>query len=168
MTNCSFSLFQASLTHFSSKLACGVANFGIAHWPSFLQNTAAHRRAARRLEYGDETDPRIREFLERISPLNNASKITIPLSIAHGETDSRVTVEEALRMQDIVSRNGVYTELMVCEKEGHGKSPTKIPYDKQFRTQYPGFKQKSVIEFTNAAKLHFLERFLLSKAQPAL
>jgi len=82
--------------------------------------------------------------------LNNASKITIPLSIAHGETDSRVTVEEALRMQDIVSRNGVYTELMVCEKEGHG------------------FKQKSVIEFTNAAKLHFLERFLLSKAQPAL
>ncbi|KIM86274.1 hypothetical protein PILCRDRAFT_321523 [Piloderma croceum F 1598] len=50
-------MVYASLTHFSSKLACGVANFGIAHWPSFLQNTASHRRAARRLEYGDETDP---------------------------------------------------------------------------------------------------------------
>jgi hypothetical protein len=28
---------------------------------------------------------------------------------------------------------------------------------------HPGFKQKSVIEFTNAAKLHFLERYLLAK-----
>jgi len=140
----------ASLTHFSSKLACGVANFGIAHWPSFLQNTAAHRRAARRWEYGDETDPRIREFLERISPLNNASKISVPLSIAHGETDSRVTIEEAIKMYEIVSRNGVHTELMICEKEGHG------------------FKQKSVIEFTNAAKLHFLERFLFNNAKSSL
>jgi dipeptidyl aminopeptidase/acylaminoacyl peptidase len=119
-------LIQASLTHFSSKLTCGVANFGIAHWPSFLQNTAPHRRAARRLEYGDETDPKIREFLEKISPLNNASKISVPLSIAHGETDSRVTVEEAIRMREIVSKAGVYTELMVCKKEGHGKPPLVI------------------------------------------
>jgi hypothetical protein len=29
-------------------------------------------------------------FLERISPLNNVEKITVPLSIAHGEEDSRV------------------------------------------------------------------------------
>ncbi|EGO01081.1 hypothetical protein SERLA73DRAFT_72051 [Serpula lacrymans var. lacrymans S7.3] len=109
----------ASLIHFSSKLTCGVANFGIAHWPSFLQNTAAVRRAARRREYGDETIPEIREFLERISPLNNASKITVPLSIAHGDKDSRVTVEEAIRMWEIVSEN-VHAELMVCEQEGHG------------------------------------------------
>ena len=121
---------QASLTHFSSKLACGVANFGIAHWPSFLQNTASHRRAARRLEYGDETDPQIREFLERISPLNNAFKISAPLSIAHGETDSRVTVEEAIRMHDIVSKGGVSTELMICEKEGHGKESISCYYSK--------------------------------------
>jgi dipeptidyl aminopeptidase/acylaminoacyl peptidase len=130
LTSHSSALFQASLTHFSSKLACGVANFGIAHWPSFLQNTAAHRRAARRLEYGDETDPKIREFLERISPLNHAFKISAPLSIAHGETDSRVTVEEAIRMQDIVSKGGVYTELMVCEKEGHGKESISCHYSK--------------------------------------
>jgi hypothetical protein len=109
LTSHSSALPKASLIHFSSKLACG-----IAHWPSFLQNTASHRRAARRLEYGDETDPKIREFLERISPLNNASKISAPLSIAHRETDSCVTVEEAIRMHDIVSNGG--TELMICGK----------------------------------------------------
>ncbi|KAG2358179.1 alpha beta-hydrolase [Suillus spraguei] len=133
----------ATLTHYSSKLACGIENFGIVHWPSFLENTADVRRAARRREYGDETIPEIREFLDRISPINNTSKITVPLLITHGENDSRVTVHEAISMYKIVSKN-VHTELIICEMEGHG------------------YKQKSVIEFTNAANILFLERYLLS------
>jgi dipeptidyl aminopeptidase/acylaminoacyl peptidase len=69
----------------------------------------------------------VRAFLERISPLNNAEKITVPLSIAHGEEDSRVPVGEALRMWDIASKR-IYMELMVCELEGHGtSSATKRP-----------------------------------------
>ncbi|KAH7911501.1 Alpha/Beta hydrolase protein [Hygrophoropsis aurantiaca] len=135
----------ASLTFYSSKLMCGIANFGISHWPTFLQNTAAVRRANRRREYGDETIPEIKEFLERISPINNASKITVPLLITHGETDSRVTVDEAVNMYRIVSKN-VPTELVICEMEGHG------------------YKQKSVIEYTNAAAILFLERYLVAKA----
>jgi dipeptidyl aminopeptidase/acylaminoacyl peptidase len=103
----------------SSKLTCGLANFGIAHWPSFLEHTADRRRDQRRREYGNETDPEVRAFLGRISPLNNADKIAVPLSIAHGEEDSRVPAGEALRMWDIVS-DRVYMELMVCELEGHG------------------------------------------------
>jgi dipeptidyl aminopeptidase/acylaminoacyl peptidase len=105
--------------HFSSKLSCGLANFGIANWLSFLEHTADRRRDQRRQEYGDERDPKVRAFLERISPLNNAEKIAVPLSIAHGEEDSRVPVGEALRMWDITSER-VYMELMVCELEGHG------------------------------------------------
>ncbi|KAH7925324.1 alpha/beta-hydrolase [Leucogyrophana mollusca] len=135
----------ASLSQYSHKIACGNANFGIAHWPSFLQNTAAVRRANRRREYGDETIPEIREFLERISPVNNASKIAVPLLITHGETDTRVTVHEAVNMYSIISKN-VHSELVICEMEGHG------------------YKQKSVIEYTNAAAILFLERFLLKKA----
>jgi len=135
----------ACLVHFSPKLTCGLANFGIAHWPSFLERTAAHRRDNRRKEYGDESDPVERAMLERISPLNRANEIAVPLQIAHGETDSRVPIEEALSMYDTV-RARVHTELMVCEKEGHG------------------FKQKSVIEFTNAAKVSFLERFLFKRS----
>ncbi len=117
--------YKASLVHFSSKLTCGLANFGIAHWPSFLENTADRRRDQRRREYGDESDPDVRAFLERISPLNNAEKISVPLSIAHGDEDSRVPVDEALRMWDIASKK-VYMELMVCELEGHGTSLWQI------------------------------------------
>lgn len=120
------------------------------------------------MKYGDETIPEIREFLDRISPINNASKITVPLSIAHGETDVRVPIGEAIKMWDIVSKNGVYTELMVCEKEGHGRSDMFFPCSSTEDVQHPGFKQKSVIEFVNAAKIHFLERFLFSNTKSGL
>ncbi|KAJ7272993.1 Alpha/Beta hydrolase protein [Mycena rebaudengoi] len=110
----------ACLIHFPTKFACGLANFPIAHWPSFLENTAPVRRAHRRGEYGDERIPEIRAFLEKISPINRTSEIAVPLQIAHGDTDSRVTVDQAIRMWQTVLKNGVHAELMVCEKEGHG------------------------------------------------
>ncbi|KAF7305220.1 hypothetical protein MKEN_01237200 [Mycena kentingensis (nom. inval.)] len=58
----------ASLIHFPTRFACGLANFPIAHWPSFLENTAPSRANHRRGKYGDERIPEIRAFLERISP----------------------------------------------------------------------------------------------------
>ncbi|KIJ63640.1 hypothetical protein HYDPIDRAFT_113136 [Hydnomerulius pinastri MD-312] len=137
----------ATLTHYSAKLKCGVANFGIANWVTFLENTAPVRRAVRRLEYGDETDPEVRAFLEGIAPLKNAAKIKVPLFITHGETDTRVTVHEAVSMYKIVrDTEGGEAQMVICEKEGHG------------------YKQKSVIEYVNAATIHYLKRFLLSEA----
>ena len=63
----------------------------------------------------------IREFLEKISPVNNANKIAVPLSIAHGENDSRVPIEQAVKMWSIVKSKWIPSELIVCEKEGHGE-----------------------------------------------
>ncbi|KAF8579006.1 alpha/beta-hydrolase [Ramaria rubella] len=110
----------ACLVHFSSQLKCGLATCPIGDWNAFLSNTAKFRQANRRREYGDETDPNIREFLERISPLNHAEKVAVPLLTSHGENDTRVPVEEAIKMWDMVKRNGIHSELIVAEKEGHG------------------------------------------------
>ncbi|KAF7323263.1 hypothetical protein HMN09_00107100 [Mycena chlorophos] len=140
----------ATLIHYPTRWACGVANFPIAHWPSFLEKTAPSRANHRRGKYGDERIPEIREFLERISPINRAAEIKSPLQLAHGESDSRVPVDQAIRMWKTVTESGVYTELMTCAKEGHG------------------FRQKSVIEFVNAAKLHFIERYLVPEGKPSL
>ncbi|KAJ7118865.1 Alpha/Beta hydrolase protein [Mycena epipterygia] len=111
----------ACLIHFPTKFACGLANFPITHWTSFLENTAPSRQAHRRGEYGDERIPEIRAFFEKISPIKRASEISVPLQIAHGDTDSRVPVDQAIRMWQTVLKSGVHCELMVCEKEGHGK-----------------------------------------------
>jgi dipeptidyl aminopeptidase/acylaminoacyl peptidase len=147
------------MIHFPTRFACGLANFPVAHWPSFLENTAPVRRAHRRGEYGDERIPEIREFLEKISPINRTSEIKAPLQIAHGDTDSRIPVDQAIRMWQTVLKSGVHCELMVCEKEGHGEHKVD-PFTGLVWKIPAGFKQKSVIEYTNAAKLHFLERFL--------
>jgi pimeloyl-ACP methyl ester carboxylesterase len=188
---------QACLTLFSHRLACGLANFGIAHWPSFLRRTAPHRRDHRRREYGacarslvrvcagadcapyrnlpvspsagDERTPNGLALLERLSPLNAAASIAVPLSIAHGAADSRVTVDEALEMFAAVRAAGVHAELMVCDGEGHGAQFFYISislgsfFSRVDESVAEGFKQKSVIEFTNAAKIRFLERFLLGR-----
>lgn len=79
------------------------------------------RQDHRRKEYGDETDPEVLKFLEKISPANNAHKITVPLSIVHGDKDSRVPVDEAYLMWQTVKKNGVHAELSVAETEGHGE-----------------------------------------------
>ncbi len=41
-----------------------------------MENTSDYRRDNRRAEYGDERIPEMRSFLESISPLNNADRIT--------------------------------------------------------------------------------------------
>jgi len=37
-----------------------------------------------RVEYGDERDPKIREYLEKTAPLNNSEKIRKPVFAAVG------------------------------------------------------------------------------------
>jgi fermentation-respiration switch protein FrsA (DUF1100 family) len=122
------------------------------------------RRANRRLEYGDESNPTIRAFLERISPLNNADQISIPLFITHGETDTRVTVHEAVSMYKIVrDKPGGQAQLVICEKEGHGKCFFMMCVLWLTTSRWVlGYKQKSVIEYVNAATIDYLKRFLLS------
>ena len=72
------------------------------------------------MEYGDETDVEVRAFLERISPVNNADKITVPLWISHGDNDTRVPFEQAYFMHDSLVKRGVYSELLAGVREGHG------------------------------------------------
>jgi dipeptidyl aminopeptidase/acylaminoacyl peptidase len=73
----------------------------------------------RRGEYGDERDPKIREFLERIAPLNHASKLRQPLFIAHGQNDTRVPLQQAEQMAAAVEKNGKPVWFLVVKDEGH-------------------------------------------------
>ena len=85
----------ASAVHFSDRLRAAVDNVGISNFVTFLENTQDYRRDLRRVEYGDERDPAMRAYLEKISPLNNADKIDIPMFIVQGENDPRVPVTES-------------------------------------------------------------------------
>jgi dipeptidyl aminopeptidase/acylaminoacyl peptidase len=110
----------ASLVHFSARLRCGIDIVGVSNWVTFLENTADYRRDARRAEYGDERIPEMREFLESISPLNNAERITSRLMVVQGANDPRVPVNESRQLVERVRDNGLDVSYMEGANEGHG------------------------------------------------
>ena len=133
----------AVATRYSDRIRCSVPVVGISNLRTFLENTQGYRRDLRRVEYGDERDPRMREFLERIAPLNRAGDITKPIFIVHGRNDPRVPVSESEQIVGAVRANRVPAWYLVAENEGHG------------------FKRKSNRSFQLYATVAFVKTFLL-------
>lgn len=110
----------AAMTHYNDKLAGGADTVGISNFITFLEATAEYRRDLRRPEYGDERDPEMRAFLQKISPLTNASKITKPMLVIQGFNDPRVPVGEAEQMVAAIRKNGGDVGYVLAMDEGHG------------------------------------------------
>jgi len=115
-------LVLASLVHYSERLAAGISMMGISHFLTYLKNTAPERLRDRRQEYGDERDPEMRAFLERISPLTQVARIQRPLYLVHGRHDPRVPASEAEQMAAALQAQGQTVWLAIFEDEGHGIS----------------------------------------------
>lgn len=110
----------AAAVHYSDRLAAAAEIVGISNFVTFLENTESYRRDLRRPEYGDERDPEMRAFLERISPSNHAHRIQVPLLVAQGQNDPRVPVTEAEQIVRAVRENGRDVWYMNALNEGHG------------------------------------------------
>ncbi len=132
----------ASLTHFPDRIKAGIDIVGIANYITFLENTAPYRQDLRRAEYGDERDPKMREFFQRINPTSNASKISSALLVAHGKNDPRVPFSEAEQIASVVRslRRPVWT--VFAENEGHG------------------FDKKNNVDYLRAVEILFLKQHL--------
>jgi len=110
----------ASSVHYSDRLKAAVDIVGISSFVTFLENTQDYRRDLRRVEYGDERDPAMRAHLEKISPLNNVEKISVPMFVVQGENDPRVPVTEATQMVAALREQGNTAWYMNALNEGHG------------------------------------------------
>jgi dipeptidyl aminopeptidase/acylaminoacyl peptidase len=136
----------ASMIHFAERLRAGIDVVGISNFVTFLENTQDYRRDARRVEYGDERDPEMRAFLERISPTARAAEIRAPLLIAQGQNDPRVPASESEQMVATIREHGGTVWYFLALDEGHGFAR------KQNRDQF------------EAATALFLEKYLLGRA----
>lgn len=135
----------AVATHYADHIAGAIDVVGISNFLTFLKNTESYRRDLRRVEYGDERDPAMREFLERISPLTHAAKITKPLFVVQGRNDPRVPYTEAEQIVAKVRENGTPVWYLRAENEGHG------------------FARKENADFEFYATVMFLRRTLLGE-----
>ncbi len=105
--------------------------------------TLLRARPDRRAEYGDERDPEMRAFFERIAPLNNADKITKPLFILVGKNDPNTPPGESEQMLKAVKKSGTPVWYMMANDEGHG------------------YVKKRNLDFATYATLLFVRQYLL-------
>jgi dipeptidyl aminopeptidase/acylaminoacyl peptidase len=110
----------AAATQFDDRIRGSLSVVGISNFVTFLENTEDYRRDLRRVEYGDERDPAMREFLLGISPMNHAHGITKPLFVVQGRNDPRVPYTEAEQMVATVRGKGGPVWYLLAEDEGHG------------------------------------------------
>ena len=110
----------ASMVHYSDRLKCGIETVGISNFVTFLEKTQGYRRELRREEYGDERDPKMRAFLQSISPLNRVSKIARPMLIGQGLNDPRVPAYESEQIVAELESNDIPVWYILANNEGHG------------------------------------------------
>lgn len=137
----------ASLMHYSDRIRAGIDVVGISNFGTFLKNTESYRRDLRRVEYGDERDPKMVETFERISPLNHADRITSKLFVAQGRNDPRVPYTEAEQIVKAVRANGQPVWYLLYADEGHG------------------FRKKSNNDYFGAASILFWQQNLLNEGR---
>jgi dipeptidyl aminopeptidase/acylaminoacyl peptidase len=105
---------------YNDKICCSLPIVGPSNLVTLLEHTEAYRRDLRRVEYGDERDPKMREYLEKTAPLNNSEKIRKPVFAAVGKNDPRVPWTESQQMMDKLKGNGITTWFLMANDEGHG------------------------------------------------
>ncbi len=115
----------AVATNYNDRICCSVDVVGPSNLVTFLEHTSGYRRDLRRVEYGDERDPKMRAYLESIAPANKAQNITKPLFVVAGANDPRVPASESQQMVDIVRKNGTPVWWLEAKDEGHGFAKKK-------------------------------------------
>ena len=105
---------------YSDRIRCAVDVVGPSNLVTFLEHTSGYRRDLRRVEYGDERDPKMRAFLEKIAPANNAEKIRKPLFVIQGANDPRVPLSESEQMVARIRQVGTPVWYLMAKDEGHG------------------------------------------------
>lgn len=133
----------AVATNYNDRICCSVDIVGPSNLVTFLEHTSGYRQDLRRVEYGDERDPKIRAYLESIAPANKAKNITKPLFVIAGKNDPRVPESESRQMVDIVRQNRTPVWYLMAKDEGHG------------------FRKKKNLDFQFYATVMFVKEHLL-------
>jgi dipeptidyl aminopeptidase/acylaminoacyl peptidase len=130
-------------TFYSDHIRCSIDIVGMSNLVTFLEHTEAYRRDLRRVEYGDERDPKMRDFLERIAPMNNVEKIKKPMVVVAGKNDPRVPASESDQIVAALKKQGTPVWYIMAKDEGHG-------YQKKANQDYEFY-----------ANIIFLQQYLL-------
>jgi dipeptidyl aminopeptidase/acylaminoacyl peptidase len=131
-------------TQYNDRIRASVAVAAISNLVSNLEHTESYRRDLRRAEYGDERDPKTRQYMNELAPMSLVQNITKPMFVIHGENDPRVPVSEAHQIVDAARANKAPVWLLLGKNEGHG------------------FARKGNQDFQFYATIQFVRQYLLA------
>ncbi len=130
-------------TLFRDRISGSISEFGPSSLLTMVESTDEWRRNIQRMEFGDERDLKIREFMKNTAPLNNIRRIKVPLLIILGKNDPRVPMSESRAIIDGAKEAGVQVWYLQANDEGHG------------------FIRSSNLEFRSYAIILFVKEHLL-------
>ena len=113
-------MVNAVLAEYPGVFKAGVSLFGVADWITALEIASPSLKAADRIEFGDITEEKWREFYRVNSPIHKADKINVPVLYSHGVKDPRIDIYETEVMVKTLRANGVPAPFIRMPDEGHG------------------------------------------------
>jgi dipeptidyl aminopeptidase/acylaminoacyl peptidase len=101
----------------TNRFKAAIGHAGISDWYSFFGQTDIPNL----LEYGFGGLPSAsKPTYEKWSPIEYAGKVTTPLLITHGESDTRVPISQAEEYYRLLKKQGKTVEFLRFPREGHG------------------------------------------------
>jgi dipeptidyl aminopeptidase/acylaminoacyl peptidase len=85
----------------------------------------------------------MREFLEKIAPMDNIEKIKKPMLVVAGKNDPRVRVTESQQIMEALKKESTPVWFLMAKDEGHG------------------FRKKQNQDFQFYTTIEFLQEYLL-------
>jgi dipeptidyl aminopeptidase/acylaminoacyl peptidase len=128
---------------YNDRIRCALPIVGMSNLVTFLEHTETYRRDLRRVEYGDERDPAMRAYLEKIAPMNHLDAMHKPIFAVVGKNDPRVPWTESRQILDKLNAQGTPTWFLMANDEGHG------------------YAKKKNRDFLFDAEVLFIQRYLL-------
>lgn len=113
-------MVNAVLAAYPEAFDAGVSLFGVADWITGLEVASPPLKASDRIEYGDITEERWREFYRVNSPIRQAERIKVPVLYSHGVMDPRIDIAETETMVKALRARGIEAPFVRMPDEGHG------------------------------------------------
>ncbi|MDQ3748864.1 MAG: alpha/beta fold hydrolase [Acidobacteriota bacterium] len=96
---------------FPEKVVAVSAHAAPTNLATLQANDPAWRVGTSRTEFGDETDPKIKQTLEKIAVPSMAGNLKIPILLAHGELDTQVPASESRQLVAAIEKQSPNTPL---------------------------------------------------------
>lgn len=113
----------AGLAFTPDLYSCGIDYVGVSDINLLFNSLPKHRKAEREIHKLRIGDPANSVLMKKMSPLEHADKIKVPLMIIQGARDPIVVKKHALLMRDALEKNGkklADDEWIMKRNEGHG------------------------------------------------